>query len=287
MENSLAVLTVSIVARCSVLAVDYCARGRGVKRGMSGEEALAKCPLLHLFRVPEKRGKADLTRYRDVCARVIQVLSRYCSCVERASVDEAFLDVSAEVDTMKSIPTSSNLNSTWVAGFEAQSSACSESNDTGVTEDDTSVVECAGDGAVGTDGGCDAREGTRGRNQNLVEEWLSAEGRESELGIARGAVLANDIRQAVLKETGCTCSAGIAHNKVSQYLHVNTSVSPNGEYCLDTLISCCVISPVLSACHIYQALAKLAAGMHKPNQQTIIPTSCVPAVLRETPLSKM
>ena len=212
---------VSTVAWCSVLAVDYSARGCGVRRGMSGEEALAKCPQLHLFRVPERRGKADLTRYRDVGARVIRVLSQYCSCVERASVDEAFLNVFAEVDTMKSIPTASALHSTWVAGFEAQSSTCSGSDDTGVADDDTvHVVESTGDGAAGTNGGRDVEEETRARNRNLVEEWLSAEGQESELGLARGAVLANEIRQAVLKETGCTCSAGIAHNKVSQYLRI-------------------------------------------------------------------
>ena len=63
---------------------------------MSGKEAIDKCPELHLFRVPEKRGKADLTRYRDVGAKVIQVLSQHSSCVERASVDEAFLDISEE-----------------------------------------------------------------------------------------------------------------------------------------------------------------------------------------------
>lgn len=61
---------------------------------MTGEEATAKCPQLHLFRVPKKRGKADLTRYRQVGAKVIQTLSQHCQQVERASVDEAFLELS-------------------------------------------------------------------------------------------------------------------------------------------------------------------------------------------------
>ena len=107
------------VVVCSVLAVDYVARQSGVRRGMSGKEAVATCPQLHIFRVPEKRGKADLTRYREVGAKVIQVLSRYCRLVERASVDEAFLDLSEEVARLThSQPSTAALTHTVVAGWE-------------------------------------------------------------------------------------------------------------------------------------------------------------------------
>ena len=36
-----------------------------------------------------------------------------------------------------------------------------------------------------------------------------------------------------------------------------------------------------------QVLAKLAAGMNKPNQQTILPTSCVQAVFKQTCFKKV
>ena len=60
--------------------------------------------------------------------KVIKVLSRYCDCVERASIDEAFLDVTSLVmDRLKllqqtcpqDIPliTSSMLLATHVAGY--------------------------------------------------------------------------------------------------------------------------------------------------------------------------
>jgi len=43
--------------------VNYEARAAGVQRnGMMGDDAKAKCPSIHLFRVPEVRGKADLTK---------------------------------------------------------------------------------------------------------------------------------------------------------------------------------------------------------------------------------
>ena len=60
--------------------------------------------------------------------KVIKVLSRYCDCVERASIDEAFLDVTSLVkDRFKllqqtlpqdsSLITSSMLPATHVAGY--------------------------------------------------------------------------------------------------------------------------------------------------------------------------
>ncbi|KAF1407968.1 DNA polymerase eta, partial [Spheniscus humboldti] len=46
-----------------IIAVSYEARAFGVSRGMWATEARALCPELALARVPQARGKADLTRY--------------------------------------------------------------------------------------------------------------------------------------------------------------------------------------------------------------------------------
>jgi len=45
-----------------LIAVSYEARNRGVNRGHRVKDAKAICPEIHLFNVPEPRGKADLTR---------------------------------------------------------------------------------------------------------------------------------------------------------------------------------------------------------------------------------
>lgn len=73
----------------SIIAVSYEARDFGVTRTMRGDEAKEKCPDITLVRVPEARGKANLTHYREAGAEVIAVLSRFCDNCERASVDEA------------------------------------------------------------------------------------------------------------------------------------------------------------------------------------------------------
>ena len=68
-----------------------------MKRSLKGKEAKEKCPSIHLFQVPEKRGKADLSNYRKATGEVMKVLSRFTSVIERASIDEAFLDLTKPV----------------------------------------------------------------------------------------------------------------------------------------------------------------------------------------------
>ena len=67
-------------------------------RQMRGDEAKEKCPDIILARVPELRGKADLTRYRDACAEVMDILQTFTDVCERASVDEAYLDLTARIE---------------------------------------------------------------------------------------------------------------------------------------------------------------------------------------------
>ena len=54
-----------------------------------------------------------------------------------------------------------------------------------------------------------------GEDEKPLVEWLEQEGRGLERRLAVTAVLVQRIREAVSQETGCTCSAGIAHNKVN------------------------------------------------------------------------
>jgi DNA polymerase eta len=80
-----------------IIAVNYEARDFGVTRNMRGDEAKLKCPEIILVKVPEVRGKADLSKYRNAGKEVIQVLLQFGATVERASVDEAYLDLTALV----------------------------------------------------------------------------------------------------------------------------------------------------------------------------------------------
>ena len=46
-------------------------------------------------------------------------------------------------------------------------------------------------------------------------EWLEKDRQGEEVMLARAAVVVQQMRGAVLQATGCTCSAGITHNKVT------------------------------------------------------------------------
>ncbi|XP_064490401.1 DNA polymerase eta-like isoform X2 [Ornithodoros turicata] len=196
-----------------LIAVNYEARAAGIKRGMRGDAAMKLCRDLHLFRVPEVRGKADLTRYRNAGGEVLQVMSQFSGVIERASIDEAYLDLSDVLRDDAEIVTPTDLPNTHVVG----SSGTADS-----------------DGDIRAEG---------------VSNWLSSITVDSpDYLLARAAKLVEEIRLAVLRETGYRCSAGIAHNKV---------------------------------------LAKLACGLHKPNQQTVLTQGAVPSLFATLPVNKV
>ncbi|KAI3455786.1 hypothetical protein Pfo_012449 [Paulownia fortunei] len=85
--------------------------------------------------------------------------------------------------------------------------------------------------------------------QDCVREWfLMSNADHRDKLLACGALIVADLRLEVWKETEFTCSAGIAHNKM---------------------------------------LAKLASGMNKPAQQTVVPFSSVEKLLESLPIKKM
>ena len=87
-----------IIVFYRIIAVGYEARKFGVTRSMRGDDAKAKCPDIVLIHVPENRGKADLTQFREAGAEVIDVLSTFTDCLERASIDEAYLELTGAID---------------------------------------------------------------------------------------------------------------------------------------------------------------------------------------------
>ncbi|KAK4531853.1 hypothetical protein CCYA_CCYA09G2710 [Cyanidiococcus yangmingshanensis] len=105
----------------SVLAVSYEARAFGIKRGEAPKEVKVKCPdcvLVHVETVDVHGNRTNvseldisaeaacarasntvcLDRYRQESELIFRILSRFADCVERCSIDEAFIELTDIVD---------------------------------------------------------------------------------------------------------------------------------------------------------------------------------------------
>ena len=103
-----------------IIAVSYEARAAGVKRSEHRflKQAQKLCPDLHAFQVNEKYGKADLTLYRTASKKVVDIIKRFCPTMERASIDECYLDLTELVKTSED-PDPSTLGNVWMANMES------------------------------------------------------------------------------------------------------------------------------------------------------------------------
>ncbi len=163
-----------------IIAVNYEARAFGVKRNMRGDEAKEKCPDIALVSVPEVREKADLTKYRDAGKEVIQVLLQFKGAVvERASVDEAYLDITRMVQER----------------MEAEGGGVAIHSD---KIPNTHIVGVA-----------EQKDSSHGDWLDVIYEGK----RTDDIRLAVGAAIVERMRAAVFKQTEFRCSAGIAHNK--------------------------------------------------------------------------
>ncbi|KAA8583726.1 DNA polymerase eta [Etheostoma spectabile] len=218
----------------SIIAVSYEARAHGVTRNMWVDDAKKLCPDLQVARVRESHGKADLTHYREASVEVIEVMSRF-AVIERASIDEAYMDLTAAVQQRLENMTAQQieshlLRSTYIQGYPQSS-----------PEQETSAEDTALD-----------KEEQRSRG---LQQWLTSlpapllgEQSPAELQLTVGALIVEEMRAAVEKDTGFRCSAGISHNKV---------------------------------------LSKLACGLNKPNRQTVLPLDSVTELFNSLPISKI
>lgn len=182
-----------------IIAVSYEARAHGVTRNMWVDDAKALCTDLQVARVRESHGKADLTHYREASVEVIEVMSRF-AVIERASIDEAYMDLTAAVQqrlkNMTDTQIEAHLRTTYIQGYPK-------------TEEEQ---EAPAEGAA-----LDKEEQrSRGLQQWLASLPAPALGgqRSAELQLTVGALIVEEMRAAVEKHTGYRCSAGISHNKV-------------------------------------------------------------------------
>ncbi|KAJ8906386.1 hypothetical protein NDN08_002879 [Rhodosorus marinus] len=93
-----------------VIAVNYPARKRGVTRFDKAGEVKKKCPeciLVHVEVLSEEqeqpKAKVSLARYREASARIFKLILREIERVERASIDEAYLDLTDMVKKRRGI----------------------------------------------------------------------------------------------------------------------------------------------------------------------------------------
>jgi DNA polymerase eta len=186
-----------------VIAVNYAARALGISRFDRASDIRSKhpqCVLAHCATVDAEDGgkecaevnpqtqKISLERYRVASAAIFEVFSNAGCLVERASIDEAYFDVSSLVsDTMalggsclqQPIAAFPPIPCGFLAGPHMPKTP------------DCSFLPQVGwvTGALSPDAECDTR-------------------------IAVAAAIAAQLRAAVLSTCGYTCSAGIAHSKL-------------------------------------------------------------------------
>ncbi|XP_018552290.1 DNA polymerase eta [Lates calcarifer] len=177
----------------SIIAVSYEARAYGVTRNMWVDDAKQLCSDLQVARVRESHGKADLTHYREASVEVIEVMSRF-AVIERASIDEAYMDLTAAVQQRLKDMTDKQvephlLRTTYIQGYP----------------------QSAEDAILDKE-----EQRSRGLQQWLASLPVPLSGGQSsaDLQLAVGALIVEEMRAAVEKHTGFRCSAGISHNKV-------------------------------------------------------------------------
>lgn len=180
-----------------IIAVNYPARAHGVTRHMRGEEAKEQCPDIQLVKVPSVREKADLSKYRNAGKEVAAVLQTFTTLLERASVDEAYLDITERV-TNRLIEMNQGkfslqpevLKNTYALGYSS------------IGEYVSDISKRISDDPEGND-----------LLKNIPEEDRKAF-KKSDIKLLIGSSIVNEIRAAVKEQTGFECSAGIAHNKI-------------------------------------------------------------------------
>ncbi|CAK9804299.1 DNA polymerase eta [Anthophora quadrimaculata] len=184
----LAVVQYSQWQHGGIIAVNYEAREYGITRHMRGEEAKEKCPELILASVPCLRGKADTSRYRNAGRHVIDTIKKHCNVIERASVDEAYLDITDIVNTRMSTNFNSleylvtKLSNTFVVGY----------SEVGINNEE------------------ERSKGTRTWITNVFKELQDVEAQK----LVIAGIVVEEIRSDIFNKTGFKCSAGIAQNKI-------------------------------------------------------------------------
>jgi len=181
-----------------LIAVSYEARALGVKRGMSAAAARKICPKLITVVVPVAGGKANLAIYKEGGQRVVRILARFASAVEKRSVDEVAIDVTEQAYAL--LATKATGDDNWVD----EALRASHLADSDESLEMSAVTHAA------------SRRGHAGQQQRAaveggVEAW---DYDEYERALLCGALIVASARKTVQAELGFSCSGGVAKNKM-------------------------------------------------------------------------
>ncbi|CEQ42593.1 SPOSA6832_04423 [Sporobolomyces salmonicolor] len=267
-----------------LIAVNYPARRYGITRHETPADAIKKCPELRLVHVQTyKNGetepgywdgakpethKVSLDMYRKESRRILAVFSEFCPIVEKASIDESFLDLTLPVrqallsrfPALRAPPPDAPL------GLDTPLPPPSELGATTVDwEQLGNLVPMSGQkqpkvrklDALGNDVLSSSPSkpvpSTSSNPPPFAEDDATPDTLEppltwSDLSLSLGAAIVRTTRAAVRDRLGYTCSAGIAPNKM---------------------------------------LAKLCSAWRKPDAQTVLRHCAVPAFLKPMPFQKI
>ncbi|GAA6064188.1 hypothetical protein JCM10212_005769 [Sporobolomyces blumeae] len=279
-----------------LIAVNYPARAYGITRHESPAEALKKCPHLRLVHVQTYRNgdtepgywedpppsphthKVSLDMYRKESRKILSVFSEFCPIVEKASIDESFLDLTSTVRThllerypaLRTPPADSDLGLDtplplpkdlgietieWegnVVPKEGQKKEKLKRLDSNGNEVPPSSSPVKPDDQPRASSSSLEANDDAGVRRSSLEPSTEPSGEPdltwSDLALSIGAELVQTIRSETRKRLGYTCSAGIAPNKM---------------------------------------LAKLCSAWKKPNAQTILRHCAVPNFLKPMPFQKI
>ncbi|GAA5912334.1 hypothetical protein JCM5296_006838 [Sporobolomyces johnsonii] len=267
-----------------LIAVNYPARRYGITRHETPADAIKKCPELRLVHVQTyKNGetepgywdgakpethKVSLDMYRKESRKILAVFSEFCPIVEKASIDESFLDLTLPVrqallsrfPALRAPPPDAPL------GLDTPLPPPSELGATTVDwEQLGNLVPMSGQKQAKIrkldTGGNDVPSSSPSKPVPSTSDALAPSAEDeatpdppeppltwSDLALSLGAAIVRTTRAAVRERLGYTCSAGIAPNKM---------------------------------------LAKLCSAWRKPDAQTVLRHCAVPAFLKPMPFQKI
>ena len=284
----------------SMIAVSYEARSMGIKRGDRGLDAIKKCPELFIVQVPVKRGKSDLTMYRSASHRVIETLisavlgkiktdyfygnrkktsgedwigrhvldkiNRKDIKVEKASIDEIYIDLSVPVNEMTeiilSLQNSENL--------KRRGQPCSEDNEHHVAiQVWNDVIYCGREQGCTTIGGIESLSNSAWAANQLSKDEVRKGSRfqvlEQSLDSGSLTWWNRPLPQWTEIEVRLACGSALA-SRARQAAQDKFEINPPGND-VSNPIPIFTLSGGISS---NKTLAKLASGLKKPNRQTMV-----------------